>query len=687
MKDILLEIGTEEIPARFMTGSLTQLQQLAKAKLEELRISFAEIKTVGTPRRLTLIVRDVAEKQEDVKRENKGPSVKIAFDESGNPTKAAQGFARGQGIDVSQLVEKDGYVYALVEEKGRVTADILPEVLPSLIESLHFPKNMRWADLDIRFVRPIKWILALFGSEVVPFSVAGVPSGNRSRGHRFLSKGELKIHSVEQYFTALTENHVMVDQEVRRQVIREQVEKLAVAQGGTANIDEDLLEEVVFLVEYPTALCGRFEDKYLELPSEAVITPMREHQRYFPVFSQEGKLLPVFITVRNGGADYIDIVRQGNERVLRARLADAQFFFEEDKKIKLIDRLDKLKTIVFQEGLGTLYDKIGRIERLALQTAQIVGLPADLHPTIERGAKLSKADLVTGMVYEFTELQGTMGREYAILNGENPAVAEAIFEHYLPRFAGDILPATAVGKVISIADKMDNIVATFSRGLIPTGSQDPYALRRQAMGIVNILIDGQYHVSLKEVIAMSMDLLGISEAERREKLLADIQDFFRLRVKNALTDEGIRYDMVDAIMAVGTDDVYDTWLRAKALALDGGTAAMQKAVQAFTRAGNLVKNATVSAPVDPSVFVADVEKDLHAAYLKAEKEINSFIAQENYRGVLEVMAQMAGPIDAFFGGVMVMVEDVAVRDNRIALLKSITRLAEKMADVSKIVAM
>jgi glycyl-tRNA synthetase beta chain len=685
LKDVLLEIGTEEIPARFMAGALAQLETITIKRLNELRIVYGGVRAVGTPRRLTLVVHEVADRQADKQSENKGPAVKIAFDETGAPTKAAQGFARGQGIDVSQLVVKDGYVYAVVHEVGRSVQELLPVLLPEIIHSLTFPKTMRWSNLDMRFVRPIRWLVALFGKEVVPFTIAQVSTGNVTWGHRFLSKEAIEVHSVDDYFSKLAENHVMVDQEVRRRVIREQVERIAISQGGTATIDEDLLEEVVYLVEYPTALCGRFEDKYLDLPAEAVITPMREHQRYFPVFSEEGKLLPVFITVRNGGSDYIDIVRHGNERVLKARLADARFFFEEDQKIALADRVDKLKTIVFQDGLGTLYDKTQRIERLSAIIAHAVGIEENVLPAIARGAKLSKADLVTGMVCEFTELQGIMGREYARVSGEEAVVAQAIFEHYLPRFAGDHLPETPAGRIISIADKLDNIVATFSRGLIPTGSQDPYALRRQALGIVNILIDAQYNISLHEILANSMELLAISQ-DKQQELLVDIGEFFRLRMKNLLTDDNIRYDIADAVMAVEHDNVYDTWLRAKALALDSGTVALQKAVQAFTRAGNLSKNA-VDETIEPKLFTTEAEHALFQAYSSARSSIDGLTADKNYSGVLAKMAEMTAPIDTFFGAVMVMAEDLAVRNNRLSLLKAITGLAAQMADLSKIVVM
>lgn len=683
--DLLLEIGTEEIPAKFMPGILSQMETTVKARFEAERIGFSELRALGTPRRIVLIVRDLAAMQADKTSENRGPSVKVAFDAEGKPTKAAEGFARGQGIAATELIVKDNYVYAIVHESGRPVKDILPQMLPELIGALNFPKSMRWGNLDMRFVRPVRWLVALLGKEVIPFTIAEVSSGNRTRGHRFLSKGEITVADADDYLDKLAKNHVMVDQDIRRNVIREQIEKLARQHEGRAEIDEDLLEEVVFLVEYPTALCGKFEEKYLDLPSEAVITPMREHQRYFPVWSQDNRLLPLFITVRNGGADYIDIVRHGNERVLRARLADARFFFEEDQKVRLADRVEKLKTVVFQEGLGTLFDKTVRLQKLGAELAKAAGVAeAEIAP-IERGAYLAKADLVTGMVCEFTELQGIMGRQYALLNGENPAVAETIFEHYLPRFAGDSLPVTPAGRAVSIADKIDNIVATFSRGLIPTGSQDPYALRRQALGIVNILIDAKYHVSLIGLVEKAMDLLQITEADRRQKLTEEISEFFKLRLKNILADGNLRYDRVDAVMAAGTDDVYDVWLRAQAMLQEGGSEAMQRAVQAFTRVSNLAKNAAGD-QIDSALLQEETEKELYKAYQTAKKQIDGQMQNRDYAAVLKTVAGLAAPIDAFFGAVMVMAEDMAVRNNRLALLKSIAGLAGRLADLSKIVA-
>lgn len=682
-KDLLLEIGTEEIPAHFMPGVLRQLEAAASALFAESRIHAGAVHALGTPRRLTLIVRDMATSQADKQSKSKGPSVKIAFDADGQPTKAAAGFARGQGISADQLIVEDGYVYAVVEEQGGQVADLLPELLTQLISGLNFPKTMRWAAMDIRFVRPVHWLIALFGGEVIPFSFGGVHTDRFTYGHRFLSQGKILVDSADDYLAKLADQFVMVDPEERRQVIRRQIEVLAAENGGVPAIDEDLLEEVIFLVEYPTALCGEFDSAYLVLPPEAIITPMREHQRYFPVLGTDGKLAAKFITVRNGGKEHLDIVRHGNERVLRARLADAKFFYEEDKKAALASRMDKLKTIVFQEGLGTLYDKSIRIQQLSEQIAAEIAEPVDA-AAVSRAAYLAKADLVTGMVNEFTELQGVMGREYALLSGESSDVAEAIFEHYLPRFAGDMLPKSTAGRIISIADKVDNITATFSRGFIPTGSQDPYALRRQALGIANILLESGLHLSLTRVFNAAMELLAVNEA-KRPALLNDILDFFRIRLKGILADKGIRYDLIDAVMTAGIDDVCDVLARAKALADYANGSELLRIVQAFTRAANLAKHAA-SAEIRPELFAVEAEKSLYDALTQAEEQLDTLLQRRDYVAILHMMSQLAVPIDLFFNSVMVMAEDPAIRGNRLALLKRLILITEELADFGKIVA-
>ncbi|MDL2280565.1 glycine--tRNA ligase subunit beta [Selenomonadales bacterium OttesenSCG-928-I06] len=687
--DLLLEIGTEEIPANFMRGSLENLKSVTTKKFSDSNISFTEIETTGTYRRLVLIVKGIPEKQEDRETESRGPSVKVAFDADKNYTKAALGFARGQGIDAKDLIIRDDYVYAIVKEKGRLVKELLAEVLPDIVCSLTFPKTMRWGDYDLRFVRPIRWLVALFNNEVIPFEITGIKSGKTSRGHRFLSKGEFEVNSLEDYFGKMKENYVIVNHKERQNVILEQINEVAFSRSGIVDSDEELLNEITFLVEYPTALCGTFDESYLKIPPEAVITPMKAHQRYFPVKNKEGKLLPIFITVRCGNQEHLDIVRHGNERVLRARLADAEFFFEEDKKTRLDARVNGLKKIVFQEGLGTLYDKTKRLEKLVSIIGEMVSADEKSRDVAERAAHLSKADLLTNMVYEFAELQGVMGKEYAILDGENEEVAETIFEYYLPRFAGDELPQSDSGRSLSIADKIDNIVATFSRDLIPTGSQDPYALRRQAIGIVNILVNAKYNISLIKLTHASLDMLEIKDEERRIELIKAVLDFFKLRVKNLLTEENIKYDVVDAILEVGCDDVYETYLRAKAVAeamesID--TTEFKQVITALGRTGNMAKQNKdgKTGEIKESLFEDAVENALYKTYQEVQIEVDKLIAQKDYTNVLKALEKLVEPINNFFDTVMVMSENMEVRQNRLYLLQSILNISLKIADLSKI---
>lgn len=682
-KTLLLEIGTEEVPAHVMPGILSQLKENAAKTFEELRIEYKNIKTLGTPRRSALLVEGLAEQQADLSKENRGPAVNIAFDADGNPTKAAQGFARGQGVKPEELVTKDGYVYAMVHEKGGQTVDLLGETLKGLVDGLNFPNNMHWADLDYKFIRPLRWLVALYGQDVIDFEVANVKSGRTSRGHRFLSEGDFEIANAEDYVEACRKASIIVDQNERCEMIRQQIAEVAAANGGQAEVNEDLLEEVLYLVEYPTALCGKFDEKYLALPAEAVITPMRDHQRYFPVL-KDGQLLPLFITIRNGGKEHLETVQHGNERVLRARLEDAQFFFDEDRKKTLEQHGEKLKTVVFQDGLGTIYDKALRLEVLAGYIADAIGANEQDKKDAVRAAKLAKADLVTGMVTEFTELQGVMGREYALLDGETKAVAQAIDEHYMPRFAGDSQPASVAGRIVSLADKIDTIVGTFSRGLIPTGSQDPFALRRQALGIVNMLKEAQYHISLSQLVAKAMELLKIADAGQQVKLQNDVADFMKLRLKNVLADAGIRYDVVEAVF-VTVDDIYGVFLRAQAVN-EAVKQDMEKTIQAFVRTGNIARKAeNVQAAVEADILAEQVEKNLCKAYEAAASKVEKEIATQDYAGAIATLSQLAAPIDAFFDGVMVMDKDEKIKNNRLGLLKLVDNLICQVADFSKIV--
>jgi len=682
-KDLLLEIGTEEVPAHVMPGILAQLKEKAEAALKENRMSFASVRTIGTPRRTALLVKDLAEQQADVESENRGPSLKIAFDADGNPTKAAQGFARGQGIDPKDLVQKDGYVYAQVHEKGKPAAEILQTLLPALICGLNFPNNMRWADLDFKFIRPLRWLVALYGSEVIPFEVAEVKSGRTSRGHRYLSQGDFDIPDADSYEQACEAQHVIVDQQRREQMIREQIVDVAHKNGGEVEVNEELLEEVVYLVEYPTALCGHFEEKYLELPPEAVITPMRDHQRYFPVKDKEGKLMPLFITVRNGGSEHLETVQHGNERVLRARLADAQFFFDEDRKKSLAEHRDKLKTVVFQQGLGTMYEKSERVEKLAGFICDLLGADDKTRKHATRAAFLCKADLVTGMVTEFTELQGIMGREYARLDGECEKVAVAIDEHYQPRFAGDQLPQSPAGRVVSLADKIDTLVGMFSIGKIPTGSQDPFGLRRQALGLVNMLIEAQYTISMSKLVDQALDLYEVTDAQKRAKLQTEVADFLRLRLKNVLDDAKIRYDVADAVLA-DIDNIYAVSLRAQAVAAFVADDKHLGDIQAFCRVANLAAKAE-DTNIDAALFQQDEERSLYQVYQSTASSLESLIGGQDYAGALDALTELAAPIDAFFDAVLVMDKDAKVQHNRLALLRAVHELISQVADFKKIV--
>jgi len=677
-RDLLFEIGTEEIPAHVMPHLLEDLAQLAETMLKEHRLSYEKVRTLGTPRRAALIVTGLAERQEDINTETRGPSVAIAFDADGNPTKAGAGFARGQGVDPSALIQRDGYVYASVHESGAATAELLTSLLPDLVRAIPLPNSMRWGDLDFRFIRPIRWFVALYGTEIVPFTLAGVTSGNHSRGHRTLAPADFVITSAADYEAACEKAYIIVDPERRRAMICEQITETAKACGGTAEITPDLLEEVLYLVEYPTALSGSFEEKYLALPAEAVITPMRDHQRYFPVKAADGSLLPAFITVRNGGKAHLDVVAHGNERVLRARLADAQFFFDEDRRKSLAEHREKLKTVVFQRGLGSMYEKTERL--MALTTAIVEEMAegdADDAALADarRAAELSKADLVTGMVTEFTELQGIMGREYALLDGESPAVARAIDEQYMPRFAGDELPQTPLGVALSVADKIDNIVGTFSQGRIPTGSQDPFGLRRQALGLVLMLIEQESTMLLSDLVDEACDLYDLEEF--RDKMQVYVADFIRLRLKNVLSERGVRYDVQEAVLG-DVDLVADVPVRAayveRLLASEGGEAL----VQSFVRVGNIARSVT-GGTVDPARFKAEEEGALLSAYQVAAT------ARAEGEDTLPAEQALGRAIDTFFDAVMVMDKDARVKENRLSLLKMIDDYLLETADYSKIV--
>ena len=690
-RDLLLEIGLEEMPARYARGAMDELRENTRKWLEESRLGHAGVEAYATPRRLAVLVRNLADRQADASEEVRGPARRIAQDENGAWTKAALGFARSQGVDPTELYFKDvggaEYVFARKSAAGAPTEELLPEALRGLVTSLSFPKNMRWGEYDLRFIRPIRWLVALYGRDVVPLEIAGVRSGNVTKGHRFLG-GDAAVGEPASYLEVLRAQRVIADVEERKAAILAGIERLSREKGWRIEVREDLLEEVLFLVEWPTVLAGSFDPEFLQIPQEVLITSMREHQRYFPVFGDEGRLLPHFVTVRNGDETSLDVVRRGNEKVLRARLADARFFYAEDLKLSIADALGQLERIVYHEELGTMGDKVRRIRRIAGQLAERLALDARTAADVARAAEICKFDLVTQMVYEFPELQGIMGEDYARHAGEREAVARAVNEHYAPRHAGDRPPATAAGAVVGIADKIDTIVGCFSIGIVPTGSQDPYALRRQAAGIVSTLLAHGFGLRLDELFRLALDAhreRGLKRAE--EEIERDLREFFGLRVRNVLTESGTRHDVIEAVLAAGADDVRRTLSRAKVLqdaVSESRREAFRPTADALVRVCNLAVKAD-SREVDEGLFSTEAERALHEAWRQAHVRYEEAVRSDRMEDALAALASMRDAINGFFDAVLVMVDDEAVRRNRLALLASIADDIRSFADFSRLV--
>jgi len=686
MKELLLEIGAEEIPAGFVPQALIDLEKIVQRELEASRVDFDGIKTFGTPRRLVLVIEAVSEKQRDEESKKIGPSKQAAFDVQGNPTKAAIGFAKGQSVPVESLTlvqtEKGEYLCAVRKEQGRPTVELLAAFLPKWILSIPFQKSMRWADVPIRFARPIHWILALFGGEVVPFEVGNIRSGNSTYGHRFMHSGPIPVKDFQSYLQKTREAFTIVDPMERKKRIEEEMIREGARVSGRILSDEDLLDEVNFLVEYPVALCGTFDGKFLSLPREVLIHSMKEHQRYFPVEDDHGKLLAHFVCISNIDPRSREVVVKGNEKVLRARLSDAAFFFEDDLKIPLDRRVEQLKKVVFQAKLGTSYEKMVRFKQLALWMVQRID--PQLREAVERASHLCKADLVTGMVGEFPKLQGIVGREYARLSGERPEVSEAIYEHYLPGFAGDRLPSGPVGDIVSIADKMDTIVGCFGVGLVPTGTADPFGLRRQALGIIRIIVEKKYPFSLRELIEESEKQLKEKMERTVEEVRNDVLDFFRVRYQNFLLDRKVPFDVTEAVLSVSFDELPDVHGRIDALQKAREWKDFESIVIAFKRAMNILKGSPPEGQITPSLFAESAEQSLYQSFLRAKEKIDSLLKKRDYPAALLEMTRMKKPIDDFFDGVMVMVEDGTIRNNRLALLDEIGKLFLQIADFSKL---
>lgn len=683
-KELFLELGTEEIPAGFIPRAMAEMEAIITRELTNARLTFGEVKTLATPRRLALMVRDIPAIQPDAEITATGPSKKAAYDADGKPTKAAEGFARGQGVDVSAIqivtTDKGEYISITRTETGRPTHALLSEILPKLINEIPFKKSMRWGDLDVRFARPIHWIVALFDGVVVPFEFGNITSGAVSRGHRFMANSTFPVRDYAHYLEECERHFVIPDPERRKEIIRRETHRVAIAAGGHLLPDEELLEQVSFLVEYPSAVHGTFSEEFLVVPKEVLITSMRSHQRYFSIVDGEGKLLPGFITINNTLTEDPSVVIKGNQRVLRARLSDARFFFEEDQKVKLDERVESLKKVVYQQKLGTSFEKMERFRTLA------EGLATQLNPAVAtqaaRAATLCKADLVSGMVGEFPEVQGIMGREYALLEGIEPAVANAIAEHYLPTQAGGELPASDIGAFVSIADKLDTICGCFGVGLIPTGAADPYALRRATIGIIAIILDRGYRLSLAELIGHSLELLSAKLTRPKEQVAADVVEYFRARFVNLLGND-YPGDAVDAAVSAGFDDLVDVKARIAALAEFETRADFEPLAVAFKRVGNIIKGGT-DAPVDPALFEDAAEGALYEAFSKVKASVEARVAAGSWLDALTEIATLRGPVDGFFDKVMVMAEDERVRTNRLALLTAIARMFGRIADFSKI---
>jgi len=684
-KELLLEIGTEEIPAAFLQKAMKDMEEMAQAMFRENRLQYGMIKAMGTPRRLCLAVFDLSEKQDDMIVEKMGPARKVAFDEQGNPTKAALGFARGQGIDFSEIetvmTDKGEYLCVRKTSLGVPTTDLLPALMIRFISGIPFRKSMRWSNYDFRFARPIHWIVALFGGEVVPFSIENITSGVTSFGHRFMSNRPFDVSGYDDYLTKTRANYIYVDPEERKDIVLSEIRKAAESVGGEVLIDPELLDTVTFLVEYPNAICGSFSPDYLKLPKEVLITSMMTHQKYFPVIAKNGDLLPNFITVNNTMPRDPDVVRRGNEKVIRARLSDANFFFQEDQKIGLDKRVEGLKQVIFHTKLGTSFEKVQRFQALAsFITDQI---DASLKSTIDRAAYLAKADLDTQMVGEFSELQGVMGREYALLSGESPVVAKAIYEHYLPISAGGALPETDEGAIVSIADKLDTIVGFFGVNLIPSGTADPYALRRQAIGIINIILNKDYVLKIDDLIEFSLGILEGKVMGKPEEVKKDVLDFFRGRFENQLISQGYSYDVVNAVLATADWDLCRCYRKIKAMESFKNDPVFLPFATTFKRVENIIKDFSNGA-VDPSFFENETESDLFDAYGTIGTKALKFIEAGDFTSSLKELAALKEPVDRFFESVLVMAKDEKVKFNRLSLLEKISALFHKIADFSYI---
>lgn len=683
-QELLFEIGTEEIPAGYINPAIDNLARLLTGRLAELGLRHGEVRTAATPRRLAISIANLETAQADRREELLGPPKAAAFDAEGKPTKAAEGFARSKGANLDDLriatTPKGEYLLVVVERKGEQTSALLPGVLSEAITKLPFPKSMRWGSGRASFARPIQWLLASYGGQVVPCQVNEVNSGLTTRGHRFMAPGPLAPKNFAGYLDCLRQAHVLADLGERRAAVRQEVAAAAQRLGGQILADEELVEIVTNLVEKPHAVCGSFDPKFLAVPKEVLITSMRENQKYFAVFDTADKLMPNFIAINNTATRDETLAINGHQRVLRARLEDALFFFTEDQQHKLAERIDKLSGIVFQAGLGTMLEKSGRVEKLAVRLASQLAPAAAT--TVSRAAQLAKTDLLTAMVGEFPTLQGTMGRAYALLDGETSEVAEAIAEHYLPVRAGSETPTTIGGALVGLADRIDTIAGCFGIGKQPTGTTDPYGLRRLALGLLAIIDRHQLTLSLRDLTDFALDLYGDKVTVEKSAAREAVLDFLKGRYVNDLTAKGLPGSAVEAVTSVTFDEVVDCTLRIRALAAVQGEETFTILAGSFKRVRNIIKD-NDDDTVRPELLVEAGEKDLHLALAEVAAETAPFLAGRDYPAAMAAILKMKEPVDRFFEQVMVMAEDEGLRRNRLNLLTGVSRLFLQIGDFSK----
>lgn len=679
--NVLFELGIEELPARFIDQAEQQLLTKTTEWLRDERITYEKVESFSSPRRLAIAIKGIANKQETVVEKVRGPKIDIAKDEDGNWTKAAIGFSKGQGKDVDDIFieEIKGVPYTFVEKRmeGKNTIDVLPD-FKKIIESLHFPQTMRWGSLSFRFARPIRWLVAMMDETIIPIEVANVTSSNVTYGHRFLGD-KISLQHPDEYEVKLEENFVIANSQKREQFIIEQINQLEKNQSFYIEQNKDLLNEVRNLVEYPTVFYGSFDEEYLSLPEEVLITSMREHQRYFPVFNNNKKerLLPHFVSVRNGDDRAIENVIQGNEKVLRARLSDARFFFDEDRKNSIKFYTDKLKTVIFQEELGTMYDKSKRITKLAASIGKLLDVTTDELTAIERAASISKFDLVTNMVNEFPELQGIIGEKYALHYNESKEVAKTVREHYKPLHATDSLPSSKVAAIVSVADKLDTIVGTISIGLIPSGSQDPYGLRRQAIGILRIMLEDNWPVSFEQLIALTKEHFAKIENE------AEIMNFFKDRAIFIFHEKGIERDVIDAVLNDEIGVVSYAFNKAKLLSEKRNDLSFKFAQESFIRVLNLA-NKTECEKIDTQLFQTPSEKQLYTIFNEVKNDLSNIQTQFKAEETLSKLETLAEPIHQFFEHNMVMDSNESIKNNRLALINQIAKVIINYANLSLI---